>query len=301
MTIKPQYDSYWRLPKYESARNPALRVKLPYGRSRQMSDEEYQALMKRNMSTDRGLIIYEDCTDAELKKFVEGRLLKPMESPFGASDLPRDDIKDLRQWWRDGLIRRLTASDDSPKFSKFVNLSPELRRRVYKFYIDSFPLVLYYPSQPPLTRASRLLRNEALSMFYSHQTFALQYARTPRRGSSRFRPTVATCTFLHSLPTAQISNLRRLQLDISEWEDSPRNHAVLGNVIEIELDLSRAAIDVNRGPPSTSMAKSEPFIQKKLEDVLEDVVECEGRRRLQMSDIHAFRIAIEDGWAASKA
>jgi hypothetical protein len=61
--------------------------------------------------------------------------------------------------------------DDEPSFARFLQLPPELTVMIYEYHIDSLGTIPSVHSQPPLTRTSRLVRQEALPLFYARSTF----------------------------------------------------------------------------------------------------------------------------------
>jgi hypothetical protein len=70
------------------------------------------------------------------------------------------------------LISKLRAADDDLSVHRFMELPPELRVHVYTLHFESFP-ILWYPEQPPISRVSRILRQESLPVFYQTCTFGL--------------------------------------------------------------------------------------------------------------------------------
>lgn len=76
-------------------------------------------------------------------------------------------------------------SDSKPTFSRFLDLPPEIRERIYELrYLDDIRL-LDIPSyniseikEPSLTRVSKLVRKEALPIFYSTYCFAMSILPT---------------------------------------------------------------------------------------------------------------------------
>lgn len=106
----------------------------------------------------RGLISYDQCSIAELQKFAIDR--------------------SIQRWFptppnRRALITKLERANDAATFDPFEDLPPELRTRIYKLYFESLELPAL-PAQPPLTEVSRLVRKEALPLFYSCSTFQIQ-------------------------------------------------------------------------------------------------------------------------------
>jgi hypothetical protein len=68
------------------------------------------------------------------------------------------------------LARALEKADDNATF-RLLDLPPEIRNMIYERYISDLPNIRCLHIQPPLTLASRVLRSEALPLFYSCATF----------------------------------------------------------------------------------------------------------------------------------
>lgn len=71
------------------------------------------------------------------------------------------------------LIEALETSDDDPRFELFSDLAAELRVRIYELHFldlcdsgDEPASVLFFPVEPAIAKVGRLLRQEALPVFY---------------------------------------------------------------------------------------------------------------------------------------
>ncbi|TKA79796.1 hypothetical protein B0A55_03288 [Friedmanniomyces simplex] len=111
----------------------------------------------RNLLTrsDRGLPSYERQSLAELRHLCQSRVF----------EIPQRGRKV-------DLIAILERADDEKTFPRFVDLPPELRLEVYGHHfrgLDEGMLAV----QPPVTIACRLLRQEALPLFYTIYRFGL--------------------------------------------------------------------------------------------------------------------------------
>ncbi|KAM0715358.1 hypothetical protein Q7P37_008856 [Cladosporium fusiforme] len=113
--------------------------------------------LERKERKERGLLIYEKCTIAELKGFIKSRRLQMPKGSFRKAD----------------LITILEAADENPVFDKFASLPAELRDSIYAQYVDNLPPLPTLPHQPPLTLVSRQVRKESIPIFYSRATFAI--------------------------------------------------------------------------------------------------------------------------------
>lgn len=89
------------------------------------------------------------------------------------------------------------------KFDRFMDLPPELRERVYEFYMEDNALdeIRYnIPKEAPITHVSRLIRCESLPFFYAVTRFPLRF-HCERQWYQRKHP-------------ARIARIRRLQIDL---------------------------------------------------------------------------------------
>lgn len=102
---------------------------------------------------ERGLPIYDSCSKEELRNFATSRSLIPAVSTTYPSEGRAD------------LIALLEKTDDQAEFP-FEKLPAELRVAVYGFYLQDLPNGKASPAQPPITRVSKLIRQEALPLFY---------------------------------------------------------------------------------------------------------------------------------------
>lgn len=156
-------------------------------------------LIRKQHHSDRGRIVYEHeaMRVEELLRFIRDRGLK---TPRFAR--PNSNIEHPPHVEKQICVKFLEAADKDRTFSRFADLPPELRERIYKFYLSEFPKKLKCPTQPPLARSCRLLRHEALPLFYKSTTFILSFER--RRGHDRrceLRPCHDTAIFLETLPS----------------------------------------------------------------------------------------------------
>lgn len=144
---------------------------------------------------------YESCEDFELRRFVHDRKLLTVAAPL------QQIIK------RDVLIELLKTADDQQSFDKFLDLPPELRERIAKYYIREFGAALTFPTQPPLARTSRLVRREVLPLFYQRCVFELHYEGI---SGNRIKPCSKTLEWLHALGPENFASIRRLYLKANE-------------------------------------------------------------------------------------
>ncbi|KAI5359872.1 hypothetical protein Slin15195_G117320 [Septoria linicola] len=128
----------------------------------------------------------------QLRKFVTDRKL--MKNPNG-----------LRQ----------SSADKSPTFEKVAELPAELRVRIYGFYLSYLPETLHRPTQPPLARLNKMMRDKVLTEFYKTIRFEIHFNLIkPRRGSSQCRISMDTgaMVFLLNMRSEDVAIVRHLQI-----------------------------------------------------------------------------------------
>ncbi|CAK3867272.1 Hypothetical predicted protein [Lecanosticta acicola] len=129
----------------------------------------------------RGLLIYDNCDTWELRGFCVTRLLVVARLAHRNREeliafLENEDEKAEFQYvW----TSKLCQSMDLTSSSLFEDLLPELRIQIYAHYTKSLEREHYgsprnrIAAEPPITKVSRLLRREALPVFYNVFEFAV--------------------------------------------------------------------------------------------------------------------------------
>ena len=112
----------------------------------------------------RGLMSYDACTTSELQMFIRDRGLSQPSAM-----MPRSKAK---------LMDILEKEDESPTFTRLMDLPAELRVRIYSLYYKGFSRAIT-PREPPLAQVSRQVRTEALPLFYSTCIFKLLICKYP--------------------------------------------------------------------------------------------------------------------------
>lgn len=72
---------------------------------------------------------------------------------------------------KSALVQALEIADEDATFERLFDLPREIRDMIYKFHCEDYPSMLHYHHQPPVTIASRQLRDETLPAFYKHCCF----------------------------------------------------------------------------------------------------------------------------------
>lgn len=224
---KNSYGFYWRLNEdYGSTTNMRSKIR-ERGYVTEVKKLEKGDLVKLLQRQDRGLPCYDRCSDKELKRFTTARNLQCY--------LESNKSEQMSKLLRDLAIQTLTEADDNPSFNKFMDLPPELRIRIYEYYNREFPDALYFPTKPPLSRISRQVRQEMLPVFFSTHEFTLSLVRH-RSDTTVFRPSDQTYIWLSQLSPADVAEISRLNIFVSDRRNRTANSSV-GVVGRIEMWL----------------------------------------------------------------
>ncbi|PPJ51341.1 hypothetical protein CBER1_08616 [Cercospora berteroae] len=157
--VAHQHDKYWRLANYNGSTKVALRRQLEAANYHiPVSRRDRRTLAQQLQRHDRQLLSYFGCSVTELQQYVTARGLQ---------------LEQSRRSLVNKLVTALETADANPSFDHFLDLPPELRVLIYGFYMSSFDSTLQSPTQPPLTKVSRLIRQESLPIFYNTCTFGL--------------------------------------------------------------------------------------------------------------------------------
>ena len=155
--------TYWKvehLEDYGYLSNKELRVLLEQRNYQAPKSADVPALRECLRRSDVGMQSYVSLTNAGLRDLIAQR---GIETDFGIGN----------KGGRAELVGALTTADYHPKFHRFSHLPPEIRIRIYGHYFAEFKKPLHAPIQPPLTLTSRLIRHEALPLFYASSRFVL--------------------------------------------------------------------------------------------------------------------------------
>lgn len=176
MTPPHHFDAYWRLNTYDDVSKSTLLSGLQAKGLAFKSSISKEELVEVQQRLDRGLLHYNDVriTEQQLSTFIRARKLR----------MPTSGT-------RKAMVAVLLGADEVIGLDKLDQLPAQLRDRIYKFHIGSLPIHkhLGFPTQPPITSISTLLRKEALPLFYSSMYFKLHFvfANTAMRWATTFR------------------------------------------------------------------------------------------------------------------
>ncbi|KAF7187523.1 hypothetical protein HII31_11147 [Pseudocercospora fuligena] len=222
----------------------------------------------------RDLPDYTQCTSNQLRKFnLDRRLITQAEYD--------DNHLHPKQ-----LIRNLKAADENPTFTKFLDLPPELRCKIYDCYTKDFPITLRHPTQPPLARIHPIIRTELLPIFYCSATFKIELLEVQKNDSrpKRLHFDKSSYAWLNNLSDASIAEMHDWELRIDNWQ--------WGFDIHFSGDAKETRVESYRCEHHhRSEAKK---IVKAIEEVLHEVSQREGKLKLKREDLYAIRRILEE-------
>lgn len=272
-------NAYWQL-KDRRASKKELRTTL------EANGYTFKAYLNRDRLADLlvrhqlGYSCYYTCSRSELDTFVADRGLA-IKNPQGAN--------------RHTLINLLRAADASPTFDKPTHLPAELRTRIYELYMEPFSNIpLVAPTEPPLTRASRLLRTESLPVFYGQCSFQFTYVSGPGDAGPLYlvRPSPK---YLLALSPKKIGALRKLSLIIETGCRfrlyMPRSILHIGVDLRLGSHGDRHAIVIEQAQDCFSRkgtwngAIGDVAVQRVLSAFVKGVMRREGAEKLRLQDL----------------
>ena len=196
---------YWKLacPVHTSSTSArAMMEAMNFYCPESASNARIMQLLRR---AERGLTSFDRYQLAELKKFIEAR---------GLSD-GKEKYKTVK---KATLIALLERVDEESVFSRFMDLPPELRLRVYEHHFASFDTVDAEP--PPILGVSREIRKEARPLFYESARLFIRSRDQPRSHGAYSEyssiPTLSRCglcqKLFDELDIGCLSSIRHLTL-----------------------------------------------------------------------------------------
>ena len=165
------HDEYWKIHNYDARLVQTLET-LPNNHHYKVPSSSNKAILAKAASrATRGLLRYENYKVAELRQFCNQRDLKH---------------PNLSKPSKSQLIQTLEEPDEHKVFRRLMDLPPELRLLIYTLYFKSLP-DLEEPTQPPISRVCRLVRQESLPLFFSTCTFIISTINWRGRGLHRLK------------------------------------------------------------------------------------------------------------------
>ncbi|KAK4496628.1 hypothetical protein PRZ48_012608 [Zasmidium cellare] len=294
---KDKHGSYWKLPSYNRAPRLIRDITAELSRRnyqvpQRISREDAIDALQRS---DRGLMSYHGLGNDELRGFINARRIQHAGTLKGESKATGTR-----------LIHILQRADDNPRFERFSHLAPELRNRIYEYYLGSLAQPIYAPSQPPLTLTSRLLRQETLPMFYSTSIFVLSFINT---SDSNFRLRIPDQLqlFIHNTLPSHLALIERLIIRVGTRalptqpprpQNNRRDDFVSEGAACLEIrarvPLEGTGYRVDGRLRRITHAKGQAAVDK-VRAVLGGVVARPGKGRMTKDDFYALRRAVEEG------
>ena len=281
MYLDGAFDRYWRLDERHQS-SVSLRDELSaFGfTSTELRIPNYrlQDLLRR---VHQGLLCYQRCTEQELLKFARDRNIPQRMSKTWRSDTPKDI-----------LVKLLEHADEQLSFTKFLDLPPEVRVRIYELHDEDFDAVLSTPTLPPLARTCKLLQREVSPIFYKRHTFWICYVLRNQHDSGRHvRQDVDTALWLFTVSPEYVQNIRSLNVTVRlPWYplDGDRFYT-----FHIELSRSSKGYSVKMVEREGLEEPRDDIIEAEISKLLDLLPSQDGTKTLRLEDIHALRGAIE--------
>jgi hypothetical protein len=282
-----RYVSYWKLEDYNKFTKEALKEKLGSAGYDFNKTSTRALLIIHAKRVDKGMLCYRHCTIDELKKSVTSRHLVLTST----STISKSSLESL-----------LITADNEPKISAsdmgFLNLPPEVRNKIYGYYLSSFGKEPTTLVPPPLARANRQVRIESSGMFYAKCIFKITYHFD--RNWGHLWPDLETAGLLQSLKKKNAPTLHKLRFGIryvGDYYCSRRNATPLGSfTVEVGKHLSRNGrkFEIEFDDEAASKAAHEcvQLLKLKLQEILEHLTVDEGKDALGLSEIESIKRAI---------
>lgn len=285
---RPWWDEYWRLGDAHVNSVSELKERLRDAKFYFKSKARQVRLEELFLRSERGLLSYDNCELHELQQFCRQRQLHSGKTQGDAVGI-------------------LEAADEEATFERLLDLPPELRNRIYSFYLESLgPLEL--PIPPPLTRVSRQLRRETLLLFFQSCTLYLLIS-----GSGQLHllewvledilPEYSMsdiATTFSRLPIEFLGNIRRLHV-IGPVSTS-KDFWAYGEWI-VELGVGDDGIRISAGEARCAHEHIDDGLQKfeekmrEIQDLLETelkgIMVREGNEKLQRGDFDLLKRTFE--------
>lgn len=268
--------TYWLLSDPDSFLTKAsIRTELEdigYEPKKSASRVDLDALL-RHARTDH--VCYNKCTLEELKGYALNRGLISKKANSGHAR----------------LVRLLLIADMNPTFTRFIDLPPQLRVRIYELYMADFTTKsLRHPIDPPLTRTNRLLRSEALPIFYQQCTFCIEIEidAEPHPRRQLLQVQRSSKAFIRALSSLKIRYMRQLEIKFHitislAWG---RCRAITAHITFNQAkDSYSLSFSLCQSSSRGTYATDSAAIEAKLRSVLDHAVGRIGLDKLQADDL----------------
>lgn len=284
---------YWRLrEEYQSNKTELFERAKALGCTRTIDYWTRAKLACWLRRRERRLPNYDQCSDAEFCTFVRQRGLSIV------SPVAEERRFESQEWsLRIGALEALEEADDKSTFRHFLDLPPELRKRVYELYDEEFPHLLTAPSKPPLARTCHLMRQEVLPIFYANHRIELYFDHTREAdGSRRISQRNETQLFLLHMRPEDLQYLNEIRI-VTEWDGCDE--------MSFSMTLMKASrfylIDIEflSGDTVCTVARCpyEDILEWQLRELLDAMVARGGMLKFTAYDIHSLRWALQRAWS----
>lgn len=242
----------------------------------------------------QGLLSYERLDSKELTKFITDRKMTI------SADAKKDD-----------LILTLERADQTATFSRFFQLPPELRNAIYNIHFESFDAVCPLPVPPPISKASRQLRQESHELFYYNCVTRFRFRNVypdwsrrrftyPHRGANEpHYADLETEIMFSKMPEHMLGSIRRFDLVGVVYGTMLPFRERDFQVVKWEVDLtardSRNLFSCAEKPtqgPIFAQAYYDAAVEKlerRLKVLLEEIAGRQGNKKLQRADLESFK------------
>ncbi|KAK0354030.1 hypothetical protein LTR94_014298 [Friedmanniomyces endolithicus] len=146
---------------------------------------------------DRGLLTYEKYGPAELRQLCRRRGFQPTQRARG-----------------EAMKASLEQADDELTFPRFMDLPPELRVEIYGYHLHSLDQGTL-AVQPPLTTVCKLVRREALPLFYAVHRFGVNGFNDDTGWNNTFILCAVSQAMIQDIGPTNLSQIRKLRLQLT--------------------------------------------------------------------------------------
>ena len=253
----------------------------------------------------RGLPLYDKDTlqglhSHYLRRCSHTPMLVPHLTPVNRAHGPTvSSSAGSRAAMRSNLISYLEKSDEEAGFDRLMDLPPELRIQIFEHYFEDVMVDLDeryagFLTQPPITRVSRVLRQESLDVFLKCCTMSIVIIQEPSFITPRFVAGASTTKFLKKAPIECLRAIRKLRL--RGWLDF--DHYDLA----WEVSLDKPAIQVEWFGAHRRLAMSNDkdrmaAFESRLREMIAARKDQSGRFVLQQGDEVALPAMLDNYWS----
>ncbi|KAK4549782.1 hypothetical protein LTR36_005083 [Oleoguttula mirabilis] len=270
------HEDYWKLSNSDDLSHDQVTTALTslgYTFSTSVPDARLKQLLSR---AERSLISYEKCDREELAGFCTSRKL---------TFTGEDDVTPL--------LKILEHADEGAKFVRFTELPAEMRVRIYGLHFETLGTAFEAPVQPPIAKASRLLRTEALPVFYQSITFLITIHLNFQRNSHDYCVSTAMLmrpeAFWTQLPQRHLAMITTLRIeDVVRNETTPTYVVKLGGNPE-----TWSVVQVGADPSDDVVLKQQ---ERALQILIDAMAARSGSNGLQRGDLQEFVDRFNVNW-----